>query len=129
MLKEKILLIVLIFSNCKTASYYTNCTEGAPSGNKLVLASECGKYNSSDDSYWCLLYYDLKDQNVQFSLFRNLNERVNLCFGITKDGYYNIEKVKKELRSESGIDTLEINCISSYVKFIYKFIGFLYLML
>ena len=126
MIKEIILLILLVFSNCKTDVYYTKCKDGAPNGNNFATASECKEY-STDNSHCCLLYYDVKDQNVQFSIFRNLNERVNVCYGLTKDGYYNIDKVIKELKDESGVDNLQINCFSSNIKFIYGFIVLLFL--
>ena len=127
MIKELIFLIVLVFCKSRTDAYYTSCLDDSPNGNNLIMASECQEY-SAPDSHCCLLYYEVKDQNVQFTIFRNLNERVNVCFGLTKDGYYHIDEVKKELQKESGIVTIEINCFSSNIKFIYGFILLLLLL-
>lgn len=127
MIKEIILFIVLVFSKSRTDAYYTKCLDGAPSGNNLIMASECKEYSDSN-AHCCLLYYEIKDQNLEVHIFRNLNERINLCFGLTKDGYYNIDKVKSELKEESGIETIEIKCFSSNIKFMYGFILLLLLL-
>jgi hypothetical protein len=121
MIKEILLLILVIYTNSRTESYYTTCQNGAPSGSNLVMASECTKYKRPN-SYCCLLFYEVKDINVHFSIWRRLNERVNLCYGLTEEGYNNIDKVKSELKSESEIVKIEINCFSSNIKFIYGFL-------
>ena len=43
---------------------------------------------------------------------RQLSERENLCFGLSAEGYYNIDKVLDELKKETGIKEIKLNCFS-----------------
>ena len=103
----------------------------APTGkDQFLMASDCTNF-SYNNSYCCLFFYDNKDESFSYSLslFRNLNERVNFCFGISKDGYYHIDKVIKELKKDSGIETLKLNCSKEYLKFFLFYIIFIVILI
>ena len=55
--------------------------------------------------------------------------RWNFCFGLTSEGYDNIEDVIEELEEESGLDDIDIDCSSKYfgINNIIKLIIFLLL--
>lgn len=122
-----VFFVLFLFSNSLTAKYYSECMSDAPTGkDKFLMASDCTKY-SYNNSHCCLFFYDNKDDSYtySFSLFRNLNERVNFCLGISKDGYDHIDKVIKELKIDSGIETFQLNCSKEYLKFFLFYIIFI----
>jgi hypothetical protein len=121
-----IILIIQIFS--LTDKYYKNCNEGAPVSGFLTY-SECQKYAASE-AYCCLLYY-ITNRDVSTTIIfkkkqnntsidkadeqkeiRHLSERENLCFGLSAEGYYNIGDVIDELKKETGVKEIKINCFS-----------------
>ena len=121
-----IILIIQIFS--LTDKYYKNCNEGAPVSGFLTY-SECQKYAASE-AYCCLLYY-ITNRDVSTTIIfkkkqnntsidkadeqkeiRHLSERENLCFGLSAEGYYNIGDVIDELKKETGVEEIKINCFS-----------------
>lgn len=125
---NKIFIITLIiYSYCRTSEYYNDCLDGAPTyDNNEHTVSECQKY-SKEGNYCCLLSFKIKEEVIEYNLNlgtlmqmgntnkkkRTLNEKEYLCIGLSKDGYYNILGVKKELEEETGISNIEINCNSS----------------
>ena len=122
-----LLSILIINASCLTKHYYTSCEYGAPKSG-LITHSDCQKYASSG-SYCCLLYY-VSNPDIEFNFYfkksdntekeikgRKLSERENLCFGLTSSGYDKISDVIDELEDESGIDEININCLSKNIKF------------
>ena len=135
----RLFLFLIFITNALslTNRYYTKCNYGAPSSG-LITASDCREY-SADNSYCCLLYY-VSNPDVELNFYfkksdsskkekkaRRLSERTNLCFGLSKDGYYEIEDVIDELEDESGIDDININCSSRTLKQSVIFLIFLIL--
>lgn len=146
MLLKLILLIFLLIIKTynRTARFYTQCKSGAPSSG-LITYSDCIKF-AKEGAHCCLLYYvanpDIQinfyntnnfnfkttDKNNRKSRERKLNERENLCFGLTNDGYNEISNVIKELESESGIEEININCLGTNLNmFAFKLISLLIL--
>ena len=126
-----VFFILFLFSNSITPEYYSECMSDAPIGiDQFYMTSDCTNF-SYNNSYCCLFFYDNKDESFSYSLslFRNLNERVNFCFGISKDGYYHIDKVIKELKKDSGIETLKLNCSKEYLKFFLFYIIFIVILI
>ena len=126
-MKILLLLILIIQAFSRNNNYYKSCNAGAPRSG-LITYSECQGYAASD-AYCCLLYY-VANPDVQVNLYfkknenntslgkvneqegRKLSERENFCIGLSSEGYKNIKKVIKELQDESGINDININCIS-----------------
>ena len=122
---KAIILLILFFNIfCRTGKYYTSCQSGAPKSGFLT-SSECSEY-AQKGSYCCLLYYtvtaDIKNSNAS-NLFKDtkgriLTERENYCFGLTKNGFDNIDDVIDELEDETEIDDIHIICTDSkYLNF------------
>ena len=123
-MKFLLLLIPIINVLSRTNMYYTKCGYGAPTSG-MITSSDCQEY-SQDNSHCCLLYYvSNPDVEINYNFYfkkedtskkeeqgRKLSERTNLCFGLSKDGYYNIEDVIDELEDESGIEDIHIICFS-----------------
>jgi hypothetical protein len=125
----QLLLLLILLSKVlsKTGNYYTDCVYGSPQSG-LIAYSECQEY-AVEDSHCCLLYFVTKEK-PSYNFFskkvvdapkkeifgRKLESRWNFCFGLTKDGYNNIKDVIKELKNESGLDDININCFSKNLK-------------
>ena len=120
-------LILIINTYSRTDRFYTHCKSGAPQSG-LVTYSDCRNY-AQEGTHCCLLYYESKP-NVEFHFNfkkanannkeeegRKLSERVNICFGLTSDGYNKIADVIDELEDESGIEEININCLGKNMKF------------
>jgi len=132
---NKILIAILIaYSYSRTEEYYTNCLEGAPGykNNKLSV-SQCKEY-SPTGGHCCLITYKIKEDEVNIPLnmgntfgggdnYNNYNnaykkgkrfleEKEYVCYGITSKGYANIEEVKKEIKKETGVSGMDIDCSS-----------------
>ena len=125
-MKIFVFFVLFLFSYSLTTKYYSNCRSDAPDGeDKFLMASDCTKY-SYNNSYCCLFFYDNKDDSYtySFNLFRNLNERVNFCIGISKVGYEHMEEVIEELKKDSGVETFKINCSKEYLKIVFFYIIF-----
>lgn len=134
------LIILFIYTNCKTEKYYSQCLEGAASyDNKKHYLYECKKY-SDIDSYCCLLTFKIEDNEYNFDfggdddddddgdyeykknyVYKNISKHNNhrylkgkeyTCLGLSNEGYYHISDVIKEVKKESEIDNVEINCFS-----------------
>ena len=128
-LTQILFLLLLINIQSKTNRYYSSCKYGAPKSG-LITNSVCKEY-AEDNSYCCLLYYtsnpDLQinynfhfkkdDESREKNDIRKLSERVNLCFGVSNDGYDNIEDLIEEIEDESGIDEIHIDCSSKNLLF------------
>ena len=56
MLKEIISLIVLLVFQIDKHLLIIQIAQKVPSLDKFVLSSECGEYNSTNDSYCCMIY-------------------------------------------------------------------------
>ena len=129
-LTQILFLLLLINIQSKTNRYYSSCEYGAPKSG-LITYSDCKEY-ARDNNYCCLLYYtanpDLQinynfyfkkddDESREKNGIRKLSERVNLCFGVSNDGYNNIEDLIEEIEDESGIDEIHIDCSSKNLLF------------
>ena len=122
-MKIFILLNVLISSFCLTSKYYEECT-----GNTTFApasANQCRQYDANG-AFCCYLNYEiLKTQNVVVlpTFFfkkdkpRSLSEPKSYCFGITKEGFDNIKKVIDELKEESGMEKINIDCGTKRLKY------------
>ena len=127
-MKILLLLILIIQIFAITDKYYKNCTAGAPNSG-LLTYSHCQKY-AAPEAYCCLMYF-ITNRDVSTTIFfkkkenntsidkedeqkeiRNLAERENLCFGLSAEGYYNIGDVLSELKKETGLKELKINCFT-----------------
>ena len=135
-MKKFIFIILFINILSKTSDYYSSCKAGAPKTG-FVTTSDCKEYEENG-SHCCLLYYE-SDPNVEINIDvsvdtgklsdesevegldkdkkRVLDERVNVCFGLSNIGYNNISKVISELEDESGIDDINIDCLARKIKF------------
>ena len=150
-MKNIILIILFIYTNCKTEKYYSQCLEGAASyDNKKHYLGECKKY-SYIDSYCCLLTFKIEDiehnydfdfggdddddDNVDYDDYeykknydykniskynkhRYLKGKEYTCFGLSKEGYYHISEVIKEVKKESEIDNVELDCFAKNLNLI-----------
>jgi hypothetical protein len=56
-------------------------------------------------------YYNKKDK------LRSLGEPKGYCYGLSKEGYDNIKDVIKELKKETGIEELYIDCGAKRLKY------------
>ena len=122
---------LFIFSLCLNSQYYQACSSDVENIS-IFSPSECRSY-SSQGSYCCLLSYENKKEEYYFYVYvpvssvknnltnvnnlnnsnnqlRNLFEPKKLCYGLSKDGYDNIGKVIDELKEESGVESLNIDC-------------------
>ena len=138
-----IFLIFFISSLNKTAKYYTDCLYDSPKSG-FITYSDCQEY-AKENSYCCLLYYTSHSTNYYDFFARKIDEHINksrnetygrkllgrwnFCFGLTSEGYDNIEDVIEELEEESGLDDIDIDCSSKYfgINNIIKLIIFLLL--
>ena len=68
-----------------------------------------------------------KKENETKSNLRLLQEPQRYCYGLTKEGFDNIEDVIDELQDESGIDNLEIDC--GYKRFKYNLMNFIIILM
>ena len=119
-----LILIINVFS--LTDIYYENCYYGTPKSG-LLSYSECNEY-ANEDSFCCLLYFvgnsDKKDRfqyrksdDTNKELRKLGEDRVNLCIGITEEGYDNIKDVIKELEQDTEVEDIHILCFSRIIKF------------
>ena len=134
------LIILFIYTNCKTEKYYSECLEGAATyDNKIHYLDECKRY-SDIDSYCCLLKFKIEDNehhldiDLNFGDFfdknayrnisnknkhhRHLKGKEYTCFGLSNVGYYHIPEVIKEVEKESEIENIEIDCFAKNVNLI-----------
>ena len=121
-MKIFIFLNVLIYSLCLTNNYYKEC-----SGNVTfspASATQCRKFDTNG-AFCCYLHYEIpKIQNVihiptfyfKKNKTRALGEPKSYCYGITKEGFDNIKKVIDELKDESGMEQLYIDCGAKRLK-------------
>ncbi len=105
-------------------NYYQKCLSGIDNID-IISVSECRKYDP-DGGYCCYLHYENKKKAVDIYVpptydykkkenktstnFRKLGEPLNYCYGLSKNGYDNINNVIDELKKESGVEELSINC-------------------
>ena len=118
-MNKLILIILLAYTSCLTSSYYKKCLPGIEDIDILSVA-ECRSYDP-EDGYCCYLTYDNKQQSVYIPVFlyyrkqdnktkiRSLEPK-NYCYGISHEGYDNIEDVIDEITEESGVEELKIDC-------------------
>lgn len=139
-MKKFIILILFINILSKNSKYYSSCEQGAPNSG-FITYSECKKY-AKNGNYCCLLYYvsnpdvelnfyfysktkddDVKsedeseDEELNKGKKRVLDERTNLCYGLSTNGYNHIDNVIDELEKESGIEGIHIDCLAGKIKF------------
>ena len=115
-MKIFILLTVLIYSLCLTNNYYQKCSSDATFAP--TSSNQCRQYDANG-AYCCYLHYENpKDQHLVImptfynkkDKLRALGEPKSYCHGLSKEGYDNIKDVIKELKDETGIQELYIDC-------------------
>ena len=138
----KLLILSIALANIisLTPNYYQECSDElilVDSEKGILSTEECRKHHP-EGGYCCYLHYKIEDgnycsdgcntyyyyysykkkENETKSKLRLLQEPQRYCYGLTKEGFDNIEDVIDELQDESGIDNLEIDC--GYKRFKYK---------
>ena len=91
---------------------------------------EDGSYYSDGYITYYYYYYSYKKKENETktkSKIRLLQEPQRYCYGLTKEGFDNIEDVIDELQDESGIDNLEIDC--GYKRFKYNLMNFIIILM
>ena len=133
----KLLILLIAFINlnifCLTPNYHQERSDDlilVYYEDRILSTEECRKHDS-EGGYCCYLHYKIEDgnyhsdgyntyyyyyyyykkkENETKSNLRLLQEPQRYCYGLTKEGFDNIEDVIDELQDESGIDKLEIDC-------------------
>ena len=122
-MKAVILLTVLIYSICLTGNYYEKCSSNI--SFNPTSANQCKEY-SANGAYCCYLHYENPKvrQDIIMPTYYNkkdklcsLGEPKGYCYGISKEGYDKIKDVIKELKKETGIDELYIDCRAKRLKY------------
>lgn len=125
---------LFIFSLCLNQQYYKSCLSDV-NNNDILSPSGCRKYDSQE-SYCCLLSYTNEKKEYDFFIIppttyknnitnmnntknqlRYLSESQKLCYGLSQEGYDKINKVIEELKKESGVDELYIDCGNKHIKY------------
>ena len=137
----KLLILSIALANIisLTPNYYQECSDElilVDSEKGILSTEECRKHDS-EGGYCCYLHYIIEDgnyysdgyntyyyyyyykkkENETKSNLRLLQEPQRYCYGLTKEGFDNIEDVIDELQDESGIDKLEIDCGNKQFKY------------
>ena len=138
----KLLILSIALANIisLTPNYYQECSDElilVDSEKGILSTEECRKHDS-EGGYCCYLHYKIEDgnyysdgyntyyyyyyyykkkENETKSKLRLLQEPQRYCYGLTKEGFDNIEDVIDELQDESGIDKLEIDCGNKQFKY------------
>ena len=137
----KLLILSIALANIisLTPNYYQECSDElilVDSEKGILSTEECRKHDS-EGGYCCYLHYKIEDgnycsdgcntyyyyysykkkENETKSNLRLLQEPQRYCYGLTKEGFDNIEDVIDELQDESGIDKLEIDCGNKQFKY------------
>ena len=122
-----IFLASLIYGLCLTKNYYKNCLAGT-SYIDILSVNECRAYDP-EGGYCCFLDYDNDKVNIPVPVFlfykkkenetniRSLQEPQSYCYGISYEGYDNINDVIEELIEETGINQIRIDCGNQGLKF------------
>jgi len=118
-MKIIIFLISLICYSCLTSSYIKKCLPGIEDID-ILSVTQCRSYDP-DGGYCCYLTYENEKQRVDVPIFlydkkqdnknniRSLEPK-NYCYGVSSEGYDNIEDVIEELSEETGVEELKIDC-------------------
>jgi len=118
-----ILLASFIYALCLTKSYYKKCLAGTDYID-LLSANECREYDP-EGGYCCFLNYD-NDKIPVFLFFKKKENRTNTrslqepqryCYGISFEGYDNINDVIEELKEETGINQIRVDCGKQGLKY------------
>ena len=134
-----LILILIIYSYCRTPEYYTKCPDGAPAyDNNKHSVSDCNQYNK-EGVHCCLLTFKIEETTIaEISLadlaknrknIRSLEELEYSCFGITNYGYEKISDVIKEVEKETGVNQLKIDCNSNNLNILMLLLFLLLLLL
>lgn len=141
-MKYLILIILFISAICLTPKYYQECShEIVIEDNLYLTANKCRNYDS-EDGFCCYLHYKITDGNYYSDGYytyyyyyyyyrkkenetkekpkiRSLQEPQRYCYGISQEGFNNIQKVIDELSEESGIDAdeLQLDCGKQNLKY------------
>lgn len=122
-MKLIIFLICFIYILSLTSNYYKKCSSGVEYID-IVSVSSCRQYDN-DGGYCCYLTYDnpkekydipiylppyYRNKNENKTKLRTLQEPKYYCYGISKSGYDNIDDVIDELKDETGIPEMKIDC-------------------
>ena len=120
-MKYIINLILIIYIRSYIAKYYSSCEKGTPDeGYGLIPPAECRKYNPSN-GYCCVLSF--KEKNIckcDCDDSKKNDQYYYSCYGITKDGYKNINNLVEDLEDYMNLDALSLNCSAKTLNFIYK---------
>ena len=128
---KKLLLLALLFyySLSLNNNYYQECLSGTENID-IISVSKCRKYDANG-GYCCYLsyenkkkqvdvyfptYFQKKKENKTSIIPRILAESINLCYGLSKNGYDKIDDVIKELKEETGVAKLDIDCGQNRLK-------------
>lgn len=122
-MKAFILLTVLIYCLCLTNKYYQKCTSTIFFNPTSV--NQCKEF-SENGAYCCYLHYE--NPKIQEYIYmptyyekknktRSLGEPKGYCYGLSKEGYDNIKTVIGELKDETGIEELYIDCRAKSPKY------------
>ena len=150
----KLLILSIALANIisLTPNYYQECSDElilVDSEKGILSTEECRKHDS-EGGYCCYLHYKIEDgsyysdgyttyyyyyyyykkkenETKTKSRIRLLQEPQRYCYGLTKEGFDNIEDVIDELQDESGIDNLEIDC--GYKRFKYNLMNFIIILM
>ena len=150
----KLLILSIALANIisLTPNYYQECSDElilVDSEKGILSTEECRKHDS-EGGYCCYLHYIIEDgsyysdsyityyyyyysykkkenETKTKSRIRLLQEPQRYCYGLTKEGFDNIEDVIDELQDESGIDNLEIDC--GYKRFKYNLMNFIIILM
>ena len=122
-MKAVILLTVIIYSICLTGKFYEKCSANITFNP--TSANHCKEY-SANGAYCCYLHYENPKvrQDIYMPTYynkkdklRSLGEPKGYCYGLSKEGYDEIKNVIKELKKETGIDELYIDCRAKRLKY------------
>ena len=131
----KIIIFLLIFAyilSSLTEKYYTSCILN--SENIINPSSARCKSFSSKEGYCCHIYQDDNWEDTRASRnekrdgsenkIKTNSEKLRKlfdidsdgCIGLSKDGYYHIEKVIEEIQNDTDVDNVHINCEQKILK-------------
>lgn len=124
MKKLLFLALLLCYALSLNQNYYQRCLSGIENID-IISVSQCRKYDDNG-GYCCYLQYEnekiqnyiyfpsyynyKKIGNKTSTTLRMLGEKNKICYGISKNGYDNINDVIKELKEETGVENLDIDC-------------------
>ena len=124
-MKLLIILTTIIYTLSLTSSYYKKCKSGVANID-IYSVSECRTYDP-EGGYCCYLTYENPKKSVDIYIYnpntyssykkkenttrlRSLQEPNYYCYGLSNEGYNNIDDVIDEVSDEGGFSELKIDC-------------------